>query len=81
MRGLVLKKGRAPRLEEKLCGRVLEFRERRQDGRVPPAACRALPDPLLGFMVDFIAEMLSDLTVFRLLYASHILELWARGLQ
>ena len=34
---------------------------------------------LLGFTVDFIAKMLSDLTVFRHLYEPHNHELWARG--
>jgi GntR family transcriptional regulator, transcriptional repressor for pyruvate dehydrogenase complex len=36
-------------------------------------------NPLLGFMVDFIAKVLSDLTVFRGLYEPHNHELWARG--
>ncbi|MEO8243526.1 MAG: FCD domain-containing protein [bacterium] len=34
---------------------------------------------LLGFIVDFIAKVLSDLTVFRHLYEPHNHELWARG--
>jgi DNA-binding GntR family transcriptional regulator len=37
------------------------------------------PNPLLGFIVDFIAKVLSDLTVFRHLYEPHNHELWARG--
>ncbi len=36
-------------------------------------------NPLLGFMVDFIAKVLSDVTVFRNLYEPHNHELWARG--
>jgi GntR family transcriptional repressor for pyruvate dehydrogenase complex len=34
---------------------------------------------LLGFMVEFIAKVLSDLTVFRQLYTPHDHELWAQG--
>lgn len=36
-------------------------------------------NPLLGFLVDFIARMLSDLTVFRRLYEPQNLELWSEG--
>ncbi len=37
------------------------------------------PNPLLGFLVGFIARTLSDLTVFRRLYEPHNLELWEKG--
>ena len=37
------------------------------------------PNPLLGFLVSFIAKVLSDLTVFRRLYEPHNHELWAKG--
>lgn len=37
------------------------------------------PNPLLGFIVGFIAKVLSDLTEFRHLYEPHNLELWAEG--
>ena len=37
------------------------------------------PNPLLGFIVGFIAKVLSDLTVFRHLYEPHNLELWKQG--
>ncbi len=37
------------------------------------------PNPLLGFLVGFIAKVLSDLTVFRRLYEPHNHELWERG--
>ncbi len=34
---------------------------------------------LLGFMIDFMANMLSDLTVYRRLYEPPNVELWAKG--
>ncbi|MCB2109995.1 MAG: FadR family transcriptional regulator [Defluviimonas sp.] len=37
------------------------------------------PNPLLAFVVGFIAKTLSDLTVFRRLYEPRNLELWAMG--
>lgn len=38
-------------------------------------------NPLLGFIVSFMARMLSDLTVYRRLYEPHNEELWVRGRQ
>lgn len=37
------------------------------------------PNPLLAFMVDFVAKILSDLTVIRHLYEPQNLELWSSG--
>jgi len=37
------------------------------------------PNPLLSFVVGFIAKMLSDLTVFRRLYEPHSHALWEKG--
>lgn len=34
---------------------------------------------LLGFLIDFMVNMLSDLTVYRKLYSPPNIELWARG--
>ena len=34
---------------------------------------------LLGFLIDFMANMLSDLTVYRKLYSPPNIELWKRG--
>lgn len=36
-------------------------------------------NPLLGFIIDFMVNLLSDLTVYRKLYAPPNVELWARG--
>ncbi|MBC7157562.1 MAG: FCD domain-containing protein, partial [Rhodobacteraceae bacterium] len=36
-------------------------------------------NPLLGFVIDFMVNLLSDLTVYRELYAPPNPELWARG--
>jgi len=36
-------------------------------------------NPLLGFLIDFMANMLSDLTVYRKLYEPPNVELWRRG--
>ncbi len=36
-------------------------------------------NPLMAFMVSFMARILTDLTVYRRLYEPHNLELWARG--
>ncbi|WP_071673503.1 FadR/GntR family transcriptional regulator [Nioella nitratireducens] len=36
-------------------------------------------NPLLTFMVSFMARILTDLTVYRRLYEPHNVELWARG--
>ncbi|WP_229724264.1 FadR/GntR family transcriptional regulator [Cribrihabitans marinus] len=36
-------------------------------------------NPLLGFIIDFMVNLLSDLTVYRKLYAPPNLELWERG--
>jgi GntR family transcriptional regulator, transcriptional repressor for pyruvate dehydrogenase complex len=36
-------------------------------------------NPLLGFLIDFMVNMLSDLTVYRKLYSPPNLELWERG--
>ncbi|WP_240453918.1 FadR/GntR family transcriptional regulator [Chachezhania antarctica] len=36
-------------------------------------------NPLLGFVIDFMAELLSDITVYRRLYAPPNLELWSAG--
>lgn len=36
-------------------------------------------NPLLGFVIDFMAELLSDITVYRRLYEPPNLELWASG--
>jgi GntR family transcriptional repressor for pyruvate dehydrogenase complex len=38
-------------------------------------------NPLLSFIVSFMARMLSDLTVYRRLYEPHNEELWVRGRQ
>ena len=38
-------------------------------------------NPLLAFMVSFMARILTDLTVYRRLYEPHNEELWARGRQ
>ena len=40
---------------------------------------RQSENDLLAFMIDFMARMLSDLTVYRKLYATPNLELWSRG--
>lgn len=37
------------------------------------------PNPLLSFVVGFIAKILSDLTVFRRLYEPHSHDLWEQG--
>lgn len=37
------------------------------------------PNPLLGFMIDFMACMLSDLTIYRRLFDPPNTELWQRG--
>jgi len=36
-------------------------------------------NPLLGFLIDFMVNMLSDLTVYRKLYSPPNLELWQKG--
>ena len=36
-------------------------------------------NPLLGFVIDFMANLLSDLTVYRRLYSPPNLELWRQG--
>lgn len=36
-------------------------------------------NPLLGFVIDFMVNLLSDLTVYRQLYAPPNAELWKRG--
>jgi GntR family transcriptional regulator, transcriptional repressor for pyruvate dehydrogenase complex len=36
-------------------------------------------NPLLGFLIDFMVNMLSDLTVYRKLYSPPNLELWEKG--
>lgn len=36
-------------------------------------------NPLLGFLVDFMVSILSDLTVYRRLYSPPNVELWSRG--
>lgn len=36
-------------------------------------------NPLLGFIIDFMVNLLSDLTVYRKLYSPPNRELWARG--
>jgi len=36
-------------------------------------------NPLLGFVIDFMVNLLSDLTVYRQLYSPPNQELWARG--
>ena len=36
-------------------------------------------NPLLGFIIDFMVNMLSDLTVYRKLYSPPNRELWAQG--
>ncbi|KUF09384.1 FadR/GntR family transcriptional regulator [Pseudoponticoccus marisrubri] len=36
-------------------------------------------NPLLGFVIDFMVNLLSDLTVYRQLYAPPNAQLWARG--
>jgi len=36
-------------------------------------------NPLLGFMIDFMVALLSDLTVYRKLYSPPNTELWAKG--
>ncbi|WP_163846418.1 FadR/GntR family transcriptional regulator [Pseudooceanicola aestuarii] len=36
-------------------------------------------NPLLGFVIDFMVSLLSDLTVYRKLYAPPNIELWRRG--
>src|SRR6056297_225755 len=36
-------------------------------------------NPLLGFVIDFMANLLSDLTVYRCLYSPPNLELWRQG--
>jgi len=36
-------------------------------------------NPLLGFLIDFMVNMLSDLTVYRKLYSPPNIELWSRG--
>lgn len=36
-------------------------------------------NPLLGFVIDFMVNLLSDLTVYRQLYAPPNVELWAKG--
>ncbi|WP_342778303.1 FadR/GntR family transcriptional regulator [Palleronia caenipelagi] len=37
-------------------------------------------NPLLGFVIDFMVKLLSDLTVYRRLYEPQNLELWKQGL-
>ena len=37
-------------------------------------------NPLLGFIVDFMVNLLSDLTVYRRLYSPPNIELWQQGL-
>jgi GntR family transcriptional repressor for pyruvate dehydrogenase complex len=37
------------------------------------------PNPLLGFVIDFMVQLLSDLTVYRKLYSPPNQELWAKG--
>lgn len=37
------------------------------------------PNPLMSFVVGFIAKILSDLTVFRRLYEPHSHDLWEQG--
>jgi DNA-binding FadR family transcriptional regulator len=36
-------------------------------------------NPLLGFLIDFMVNMLSDLTVYRKLYSPPNVELWEKG--
>ena len=36
-------------------------------------------NPLLGFMIDFMVNLLSDLTVYRRLYSPPNIELWKQG--
>lgn len=36
-------------------------------------------NPLLGFVIDFMANLLSDLTVYRRLYSPPNIELWRQG--
>ena len=36
-------------------------------------------NPLLGFVIDFMVNLLSDLTVYRQLYSPPNIELWAKG--
>lgn len=36
-------------------------------------------NPLLGFVIDFMVNLLSDLTVYRRLYSPPNVELWAKG--
>ena len=36
-------------------------------------------NPLLGFVIDFMVNLLSDLTVYRQLYSPPNVELWAKG--
>lgn len=36
-------------------------------------------NPLLGFVIDFMVNLLSDLTVYRKLYSPPNLELWSQG--
>lgn len=38
-------------------------------------------NPLLGFIVDFMVNLLSDLTVYRRLYSPPNIELWQQGLE
>lgn len=38
-------------------------------------------NPLLGFLIDFMVSMLSDLTVYRRLYSPPNVELWEKGRQ
>ena len=37
-------------------------------------------NPLLGFVIDFMVNLLSDLTVYRRLYSPPNIELWKQGL-
>ena len=36
-------------------------------------------NPLLGFMIDFMVNLLTDLTVYRRLYSPPNIELWKQG--
>ncbi|MYF90379.1 MAG: FCD domain-containing protein, partial [Boseongicola sp. SB0676_bin_33] len=36
-------------------------------------------NPLLGFVIDFMVKLLSDLTVYRRLYSPPNIELWQQG--
>lgn len=38
-------------------------------------------NPLMGFVITFMARILTDMTVYRRLYTAHNVELWRRGRQ